>query len=247
MKKTMFLLLAIVCIVAVVAVAQETTKTTTTSGQAEKQFKVERGEVVYVSGNDLIIRAEDGQIHHITAREGATAMVDGKQITINDVKPGMVLQRTITTTTTPQTVTTVRTITGKVWYVNAPKTVILTLADGTNKQYRVPKDQKFMINGEEKTVFDLKKGMNVTATVITQVPQSVIEQEKAVSGKMPPPPPTPPAELVLLVEEPAPAPVQEAAKTELPKTGSLIPLFGLLGCLSLVGSFSLRLFRSISN
>lgn len=246
MKKTMYLLLAIVCVVAVVAVAQETSNTSTTSGQAEKQFKVERGEVVYVSGNDLVIRMEDGQVRHVTVPDGATAMVDGKQITIADVKPGMKLQRTVTTTSTPQTVTTVRSVTGKVWHVAPPKTVILTLADGTNKQYKVPKDQKFMIDGQEMTVFDLKKGMTVTATVITQVPQVVVEHERAISGKMPPPPPTPAAEPVLLVEEEKPAPiVQEVAKTELPKTGSLIPLFGLLGCLSLVGSFSLRLFRNI--
>ena len=42
--------------------------------------------------------------------------------------------------------------------MNAPSSVILTLPDNTNKQYKVPKGQKFMIDGQEKTVFDLRKG-----------------------------------------------------------------------------------------
>jgi hypothetical protein len=85
----------------------------------------------------------------------------------------MKLQRTIVTTATPRTVTTVRTIQGKVWQVSAPNSVILTLPDNTNKQYRIPKDQKFMIDGREVTAFELKKGMNVSATVLTAVPETV--------------------------------------------------------------------------
>ena len=77
------------------------------------------------------------------------------------------LERTIATTTTPRTVTTVRTVEGKVWQVSAPNSVILTLADGTNKQYKIPKGQKFMIEGQEKTAFELRKGMNVSVTAMT--------------------------------------------------------------------------------
>jgi hypothetical protein len=38
--------------------------------------------------------------------------VDGKQLGIHDLKPGMKLQRNITTASTPQTITTVQTVTG---------------------------------------------------------------------------------------------------------------------------------------
>lgn len=246
--KVMYWLLAVaLCLFTVAAIAQETSETSVTRELGVQEAQVEKGEVIYVSGNDLVVKMQDGAVRHITVPDSATAIVNGKEITIKDVKPGMVLQRTITTTTTPEVVKTVRTVEGKVWHVNAPATVILTLADGKNKQYKVPKDQKFMIDGEEKSVWDLKKGMKVKATVVTTVPQTIVAQEKAVTGKMPPPPPTPPVEGALLVEEPSRAPVlQEAAmKTELPKTGSLIPLIGLLGVLSLAGSFGLKLFRSI--
>jgi hypothetical protein len=41
--------------------AQEQSQTTTTTGAMTKQVTVERGEVVYVSGHDLILRMEDGK------------------------------------------------------------------------------------------------------------------------------------------------------------------------------------------
>jgi LPXTG-motif cell wall-anchored protein len=251
-RKGMLAMLAAIAFlgVAMSTLAQDTSQTTTTEhhGQASKTVDVEQGEVVYVSGNDLVLKMADGEIRHVTAPAGATAVVDGKTITIKDVVPGMKLQRTITTTTTPQTVTTVRTIQGKVWFVQAPSRIILTLPDNTNKEYKVPKNQVFMVNGEKKTVWDIRKGMNISATVLTEVPQTAVAHEKQVSGSMPAPPPIPPMEGVLLIESAAPATpamVAEAAPAKLPQTGSSLPLIGLLGILSLAGSLSLGLFRKL--
>jgi len=233
--------------------AQETSKTEVSHGLSSHQFQVERGEVIYVSGNDIVVRMENGEVRHATVPDSARATVDGKELSVHDLKPGMKLQRTIVTTTTPRYVTTIRTVTGKVWHVNAPGTVILTLADNTNKQYKVPKDQKFMIDGQEKTVFDLKKGMNVSATVVTQVPETVVAQQRKVTGSAPPPPPTPQISGALLIEdtpappkqmaaaEPAPAP--EPAPKKLPKTGTELPLIGLLGLLCSGLSIGIRMLR----
>ncbi len=237
MKKSLsikLLAIAILALFAAFAIAQERTETQVTREAGTHEYQVVRAEVVYVSGNEIVVRLENGEIRNVTVSPDATATVDGRTITVKDLKPGMKLERTIKTTTTPELVTTVRTIEGTVWHVSAPKTVILTLANGQNKKYNVPKDQIFKINGEDKTVFDLKKGMKVTATVITRVPQSVIAQEKSVTGMMPPPPPTPPIQGALLIEDKtAPVEVATAAppKTpeKLPKTASFIPLIGLLG------------------
>ena len=238
--------------------AQDTSQTSTEHGAATKQVQVQRGEVVYVSGNELVVKMENGDIKHVTVPDSARATVDGKELSVHELKPGMKLQRTIVTTTTPKVVTTVRTIQGKVWNVNAPSSVILTLPDNTNKQYKVPKDQKFMIDGQEKTVFDLRKGMNISATVLTQVPETVVAQQRKVTGSAPPPPETPAMVGVLLIEEapaaapkqmaaaaPAPAPetAAEPAPKKLPKTGSPVPLAGLLGLLSFGLSFGIRMFR----
>jgi LPXTG-motif cell wall-anchored protein len=232
--------------------AQDTSKTQEALGAASKTVEVRSGEVVYVSGNNLVVKMENGDIKSLTVPDSARATVDGKELSVHELKPGMKLQRTIVTSSTPKLVTTVRTIQGKVFNVNAPSSVILTLPDNTNKQYKVPKGQKFMIDGQEKTVFDLRKGMNVSATVVTQVPETVVAQQRKVTGSAPPPPATPQIEGALLIEEaplPAPrqvaaaAPAAEPAPTKLPKTGSPVPLVGLMGLLSLGLSFGLRMLR----
>ena len=231
---TKLLAIAILALFAAVAIAQDRSETKVTREATSHEYKVERGEVVYVSGNELVVKMDNGEIRNVTVAPDATAIVDGKTITVKDLQPGMKLEKTIKTSTTPELVTTVRTIEGTVWHVNPPKSVILTLGTGENKKYNVPKDQVFKINGEDKTVFELKKGMKVTATVITRVPQTMVAQEKAVTGKLPPPPPTPPIQGALLIEEKtAPVEIASAAPTpnapKLPKTASFIPLIGLLG------------------
>ena len=61
----------------------------------------------------------------------------------------MKLQRNITTASTPQTITTVQSVTGKVWHVTPPNSVILTLEDGTNQSFKIPNGQKFTIDGQQ--------------------------------------------------------------------------------------------------
>src|SRR5215472_5689459 len=108
--------------------AQVKTETSTSSGQSSHEVSVERGEVVLVSGNDLVVKMEDGSIRHFpNVPESARVNVDGKELGIHDLKPGMKLERTIKVTTTPQVITTVQTVTGKVWHVSPPNSVVLTL------------------------------------------------------------------------------------------------------------------------
>ena len=44
--------------------AQVTKETSTEVGAATKTVKVESAEVVYVSGNDLVVKKEDGSLQH---------------------------------------------------------------------------------------------------------------------------------------------------------------------------------------
>ena len=237
---------------AITSSAQVKTQTSTATGQATKEVQVQRAEVVYVSGNDLVVKMEDGTIRHIpNVPESARATVDGKEVGIHDLKPGMKLERTITTTTTPKVVTTVQSVTGKVWHVNPPSSVILTLEDGSNQQFNIPKGQKFNVDGQMVDAWGLKKGMKVSATKVVEVPVTEVEQQKKLTGSMPPPPPAPPADdpiLVAVIVPHAPAPAAAPAETAaaLPKTGSLLPLIGLLGLFSLVSSLGLKAFRKLS-
>jgi hypothetical protein len=190
MKNGLVLAVGTLCVIfAQIAGAQVQTTTSIQSGQSKEVVRVDRGEVMAVKGNDLIVKMEDGSIRHFeNISESAKITVDGRQLGIHDLKPGMKLQRTITTTTTPQVVTTIETVKGKVWYIGAPSKVILTLENGTNQSFKIPKDQKFNVDGQMVDAFGLKKGMMVTATKIVEVPVSVVAQERSVTGTMPTPP-----------------------------------------------------------
>ncbi len=209
-----------VVVLVTAAYAQVQTATSVAHGVATSQVTIERGEVLFVSGNDVMIKMEDGSLRHFTnVPESARIKVDGKMLSVHDMKPGMKVQRTTIITSTPQTVTTVQTVTGKVWHIQAPNVVILTLADGTNQQFRIPKDQKFDVDGQMVDAFALKKGMNVTATKIVEVPTVEVAQTKTVTGEAAPKValaaiPIPTAGLPILVAESTPA----AATTPQPAT-----------------------------
>jgi len=240
--------------------AQDTTQTLVQPGTSTSTTTVEKGEVVYVSGNDLVVKMDTGDIRHLTVPDTARATVDGKELSVRDLKPGMKLQRTITTTQTPKTVTTIRTIQGTVWAINAPSTLILSFPEGPNKQYNIPKDQKFVIDGKPYTAFELKKGMKVGATVVSEASETIVSETRSTTGRAAAPPPPPPATPVyvgvLLIETPAPPPAvaarpaparaaatPEPAPTALPKTASSIPLVGLLGLLLCTVSLGIRMLR----
>jgi hypothetical protein len=230
--------------------AQDTT-TSITDGEGTKNVKVESGEVVYVSGHDLVVKKDDGKIvHFANIPDSAKANIDGKEVGIHDLKPGMKLQRTTITTVTPRTVMTVESLTGKVWHVNPPSSLILTLDNGKNEQFTLPDDAKITVNGQLTDAWGLKKGMIVSATRVTDSPETVISQQTEVTGTPAPQAPAPNKPILFaLVMAPAapstasPAPAPSAAPVELPATGSLLPLVGLMGLVGVGSSLALRVIR----
>src|ERR1700740_3101865 len=74
--------------------AQVQTETSTSSGTPTHEVSVERSEVVHVSGNDLVVKMEDGSLQNFdNLPESDRLMVDGKEIGIHELKPGMKLER----------------------------------------------------------------------------------------------------------------------------------------------------------
>jgi len=235
------------------AAAQVKSTETVEHGTAAKEVKVERGEIVYVSGNDLVVKMEDGSLRNFfNVPDSTTISVEGKQLNVHQLKPGMKVERQTITTSTPRTITKVETVTGKVWHVSPPNSVTLTLEDGTNQSFKIPKGQKFTINGEETDAFGLKKGMIVSAQRITEVPETVVTQEVKRSGTMPPPPPAPRQDVPILIATApaASAPVEEAkaepAPATLPKTATQLPLIGLLAALLCGISLTALAIRKLS-
>ncbi len=244
--------------IAFTAQAQVKTETKTApAGAPTKSVEVERGEIVYVSGNNVVIKMEDGTLRHFdNVPESTTVTVDGKQLNVHQVKPGMKIERQVITTSTPKTITTIKTVTGTVWQVSPPSSVILTMENGKNQRFKIPKGQKFTINGQETDAFGLKKGMTVDAQQVIEQPAIVVAQEIKRTGIMPPPPPSPRPDVAILVlyvpvERPAPvetaAAAPEPAPTKLPRTGSHFPLLGLLGAFSTALGLGLKAVRTLSS
>jgi len=236
-------------ILSVSAAGQTTTQQTIKGATAVDTQKLS-GVVTYVEGNDLVVKLSTGELRTFNVPESRRFLVDGKELTVHDLQPGTSLQATVTTSTTPLTQRTVTNLSGTVWFVNGPN-VILTLPDGTNKMYKPKSDVRFKVEGNNATVFDLKKGMKVTAEKIVEEPSSEIASNTQVIGTAPRPKPAPvsaPVQVATAAPAPRPAPVQEVAAapapvqapavapeppvaTQLPKTGSMLPLFGALGLL----------------
>jgi hypothetical protein len=238
--------------------AQVQTQTSETKGETTKNVTVERGEIVHIAGNDVVVRMEDGTLKDFdNISESVTFMVDGKPVNIHNARVGMKLEKQTIVASTPRVITTVESVTGTVWHVAPPTSVILRLENGETQSFKIPNGQKFTINGEEKDAWGLKKGMKIQATRVTEVPEILVSREINATGKLPPPPPLPKADVPILVAvlpaTPTPAPVEtaaarpEPAPKKLPKTASDLPLIGLVGALFCGLSLTAMTIRRIAS
>jgi hypothetical protein len=249
-----FTVLAFLCAMTVGIAAQDithpsTTKPTGPTTHVVHKTHLQNAEVIHVSGHDIVVELENGKLELLDLPKNFTFDVDGKHLTVHELTPGTKLSQEIHTVSTPQEVTTVRTVSGKVWHISPPH-LILSFPGGENKSYTVPEGIVFNIDDQKKTVFDLRKGMEISATVVTVAPQETISTHTVVTGQAPPPPPNVAFEGPLLIEPPAetPAPAvtakaEEIAPRELPATASILPLVGFFGFVLLALYAGLRISR----
>ena len=228
------------------AAAQDSTVTTVAHGQPEFNTQVKNAEIVYVEGNDLVLKLENGRVEHLIVPDSDKFVIDSKEVGVRELVPGTKLTQTVTTMTTPRFVNSVRTIEGKVWHVNSPTSLILNLPDNTNQTFKVPDHATFTINGEQKTVFDLRKGMKIKATIVSDEEKSVVEQAKFAYGKAPQIATPQEVGVLLFVTPREPqatlASVEEPAEL-LPATGSSLPFIALLGTFAIAVSVGLGFAR----
>jgi hypothetical protein len=232
---------------ALTANAQVQSSTTVAkAGPVRRSTVVEKGTVVYISGNNLIVKAEDGTLRHFSnVPDSVTVTVDGKQLNVHQLQVGMTVERQTITTTVPKLITTVKTVTGTIKKIDAPK-VVLTLADGSEQSFTIPAGQMFNVNGEQKGAKALRKGMIINAQQVIEVPSSTVSQQVIRTGVAPPPPPAPdvPILVVYMPAPPPPAEVAEATPAALPKTASDMPLVGLVGGMLLTLGLGLTAART---
>ena len=184
--------------------AHAQTQTTTT-------VDVRNFEVIAVDGNHLILRDERGT-NEYTVPGDFVFTVDGKKMTVADLKAGMKGQATVTTTTTitPVVVTELRS--GMVLGTGFNSVMVLDRTDNVRKKFT--QDQvnarglQIYKDGKVVPVAQLNKGDEITATVVSQkAPEVVTEREVEATLAQATPPKT---------DAPAAKSEPPAAKTETP-------------------------------
>jgi len=232
----------------------------TTSAATE----VKKFEVIAVDGNDLVVRLPEGT-RQINVPPGFVFTVNGKPLSVNELKPGMSGTATITTTTTvtPVTVTevksgTVALVSGTAVYVRTPEGVRLFTQSELDKR-----GVKIFVDGKPRAVNELHEGNKLTATIITTKPPSIVTEKEvqatlaktgaapAAAAAAPAPAAAPrpaPAPSAAQAAPPAAAPAQQPVATtarRLPSTAGPLPTVGLAGLVSLaIGAFATRRRRA---
>jgi len=224
--------------------------------QTSTASEVKKFQVIGVDGNELVVRLPEGT-RQITVPPGFVFTVDGKSLSVGDLRPGMSGTATITTrtTVTPVTVTevksgTVAVVSGTAVYVRTPEGVRLFTQPELDKR-----GVKLFVDGRARSVNELHQGDKLSATIVTtRPPQVVSEREVQATLAKAAAPAAAPAPAPVAAAAPAPpppaapapaAPQQPVATTarNLPSTAGSLPAVGLAGLASLLLATSLATRR----
>lgn len=181
------------------------------------------GTVVYVGGDDVVVKSASGKLLNYSVTPDTKLAVDGKQVPVGEVKPGSQLGSA--PTGTPQVVTAVNVVKGKVYGITPPNGVTLSLPEGV-KDLTVPEGTTFMVDGKKLTVSELKNDMVVEATIVTTT--SAADGASATA--------TPSQSGALLV-------AKAAGEEDLPAAGTSLPAFAAAGLTLLAAGFGLMSWR----
>ncbi len=153
---------------ATVALAQTTTET--------KKF-----EVIAVDGSQLVVKLPEGT-REITVPPGFMFTVDGKQLSVNELKPGMAGTATITTTTKTVPVTVTEIKNGTVMQALGGTSIIVRTDDNTIKMFSQADVDKrgvrIMRGGKPAQISDFRANDKLSATIVTTMPPKVLTEKE---------------------------------------------------------------------
>jgi hypothetical protein len=237
---------AVVCVTAAVSLAQQTTSET-------KTF-----EVLAVEGNQLIVRLPEGT-RELTVPDDFRFDIDGKMMSVRELKAGMKGTATITTRTTLTPVTVTQVKNGTV-VARSGSNLIVRTEEGTRMFTQGEVDKrgvKIVREGKPAQLSDFREGDRLSATIVTSGPPRVMTEKEVQAtlaaaatgggGAAPAAPAKPgsaPAASAPAGTASAPAPAPAAGRT-LPKTASSWPLLGLTSVLLLATGLALTIRRRL--
>ena len=166
---------ALRCVLAVVTL----TCVTAAFASAQTTSQTKSFEVISVVGNDLVVKLPEGT-KELTVPEDFRFTVDGKELSVHDLKPGMKGTAVVTTKTTlvPVTVTEVKN--GTVRQVNGP-TIIVQTPEGFKMFTQSDVDKrgvKIIKDGQPAELTDFRAGDTLSATIVTSMPPKVITEKQ---------------------------------------------------------------------
>jgi RNase P/RNase MRP subunit p29 len=165
--------------------AAQTTSKAMETGAAQFTVAQISGEVVMVDGNYLLVKIRPSGVQRwFSVNPDRQFIIDGQPKTIGQLTPGTVLTATAVTKMTPVTVRTTTITNGTVLNVSG-RNVSVRLENGERRSYTVPESFRFNVDGKSVSVYQLQKGMHVTATKIVSEPDSEISTLTVVTGKAP--------------------------------------------------------------
>ncbi len=243
---------AIVCLTAAVTLAQTSTTAET------KKFQV-----ISVSGNTLVVSLPEGT-REITVPADFRFNVDGKMLSVQELKPGMAGTATITTRTTVTPVTVTEVKNGIVMQNTGSSIIVRNTDDNTIRMFSEADVTKRNISitrdGQRVNITDLRPNNRVSATIVTSMPPRVMtEQEvQATLAKSAAGAGTSTAAGTSSAARPAAAAAAAGAAASgsesgagasgaeprtLPRTASPLPILGLTGLASLLAGLGLTIGR----
>ena len=175
---------ASLCLATAVAAQVSQTKETVPGGTAKVTTSQVHGELVAKGSNWLIAKDAHGNYKLYNVQPGRKAIVDGVAKGLEELQMGTMLTSTASTTETPLVNRTTTITQGKVFWAS-PKSIIVTLENGENKQYAVPDGFKFDVDGKQISAMELRPGMKLTGTKIVEEPVTVITKDVVVTGVAP--------------------------------------------------------------
>ena len=235
------------------AQAQQKTVEHNQTGPAKITVDTRDTTVAYIEGNHLVVKLADGSLEAIRIPPEERFNIEGQKLTLHELKPGMTLTDEIFTTERPVTVKTVEITEGKVFYAG-PRRLTIHTKEGEVVDYRIPEWATIIINGQERSLHELRRGQTITATITTEDPMIVSDREKRSHGHPLTAETKPAAESKVTTEAPLPmktevapakppGPIPTTEQEKLPATASNVPLIGLAGIFALAIAAVLKAFQ----